>query len=402
MALGYLKTGQAQAASAELEDVVRLHPTHKRAWGYLGLAYERLHDLPRAQAAFERGGHAQMARRLADKIASGTGPSSQRDPRDLGALDAEVRNVAAFAFEELDAGELSFSLAQPADSGEAARQELGTWRTTEPGVSLPRPSNRPMLPHHGGWTVPPTAEATSIRAEEAAYPAPTPSPASPATPGVQAVPLPLAQVVRAHQLVFASNAGAILDASGVALVRTTAGEKARPFAARLEAIRVHQGALATEALPRQTNGKSTGEPFGGVASPLVRISGAGEIVVAPRASHTILPFTIADETVTVREQVLLGFELTPITYANEKLSLGDGESAHVVQLQGTGVVLLELLERMHTLEISPSRPTLIRRDSLLGWTGSVVPRALPPADAPSGQRGLLYLAGEGIALLTSS
>src|ERR1700734_1401599 len=48
LALCYLKTGQAQAARAELEDVVRLHPTHKRAWGYLGLAHERLADLSKA------------------------------------------------------------------------------------------------------------------------------------------------------------------------------------------------------------------------------------------------------------------------------------------------------------------------------------------------------------------
>jgi hypothetical protein len=251
--------------------------------------------------------------------------------------------------------------------------------------------------------VPPSAEATSIRAEEAASrpDVATPFPAPPATPGAQSVPMPLAHLTRALCLVFPQSAGILLHASGVALVRTTSGEGARPFASRLEAIRVHQGALATEALPRQTRGKSTGEPFGGVASPLVRVSGAGELVVAPRPSHTILPFAIADETVTIREDVLLAFDLAPIAYDNGKLLLGDGESMHVVQLRGTGVVLLELLERMHALEVTDARPVLVRRDSLIGWTGSVAPRALPPADAPSGQRGLLRLEGGGMALLTS-
>src|SRR5580658_8342421 len=70
LALCYLKTGQAQAARTELEDVVRLHPTHKRAWGYLGLAHERLGDLLKAVSAFERAGHAQMARRVNEKIAA--------------------------------------------------------------------------------------------------------------------------------------------------------------------------------------------------------------------------------------------------------------------------------------------------------------------------------------------
>jgi Tfp pilus assembly protein PilF len=395
LALGYLKTGQAQAACAELEDVVRLHPAHKRAWGYLGLAYERLNELAKAQTAFERGGHAQMARRLGEKIDSAHKPPSLRGD----AASEEVRGAAAAAFEELDAGEISFSLAEPATGS----SQSGTWRTTEPGAVPSSRSHVPAPQALGGWTIPPSAEATSIRADEAASrpDVATPFPAPPSTPGAQAVPMPLAHLTRALRLVFPQTAGVLLHPSGIALVRTTSAAPARPFASRLEAIRVHQGSLTTEALPRQTRGKSTGEPFGGVASPLVCVSGAGELVVAPRPSHTILPFAIADETVTLREDVLLGFDLAPIAYEHGKLPLGDGESVHIVQLRGTGVVLLELLEGMHALEVTAARPALVRRDSLVGWTGSVAPRALPAADAPSGQRGLLRLEGEGTALLTS-
>jgi Tfp pilus assembly protein PilF len=39
LALCYLKTGQALAARVELEAVVQNNPTHRRAWGYLGLAF---------------------------------------------------------------------------------------------------------------------------------------------------------------------------------------------------------------------------------------------------------------------------------------------------------------------------------------------------------------------------
>ena len=41
LALCYLKTAQAGKAKDELEALVRGNPEHKRAWGYLGLAYER-------------------------------------------------------------------------------------------------------------------------------------------------------------------------------------------------------------------------------------------------------------------------------------------------------------------------------------------------------------------------
>src|SRR5262245_35212742 len=66
LALSYLKTGQAQAARFELERVVEQNPNHSRAWGYLGLAFQRIGDYERASHAFAAGGHDVMARRLLD------------------------------------------------------------------------------------------------------------------------------------------------------------------------------------------------------------------------------------------------------------------------------------------------------------------------------------------------
>jgi uncharacterized protein (AIM24 family) len=227
----------------------------------------------------------------------------------------------------------------------------------------------------------------------------TPS-VAPAAAGAPAAPAPLAHFTRAHRLAFPPSAGVLLQASGVALVRTTAGGAARPFAARLEAVRLQTGSLTTEVLPRQSGGKASAESLGGVASPLVRIGGDGELVVGARAEHGIVAFTLADENVVVREDCLLGFELAPIAYHSAKLAVGDGETTHVVQLHGTGVVLLELLERLQAVDVTEGHPAFVRRDALVGWTGSIAPRPVSPAEAPSGQRGLLSLVGTGTALLT--
>jgi hypothetical protein len=145
----------------------------------------------------------------------------------------------------------------------------------------------------------------------------TPS-VAPAAAGAPAAPAPLAHFTRAHRLAFPPSAGVLLQASGVALVRTTAGGAARPFAARLEAVRLQTGSLTTEVLPRQSGGKASAESLGGVASPLVRIGGDGELVVGARAEHGIVAFTLADENVVVREDCLLGFELAPIAYHSAK------------------------------------------------------------------------------------
>src|SRR5579859_7497637 len=66
LALCYLKTGQPEPARRTLQDAVRLSPDHKRAWGYLGLALQKLGELDQAQIAFERGGRLTMARKVTE------------------------------------------------------------------------------------------------------------------------------------------------------------------------------------------------------------------------------------------------------------------------------------------------------------------------------------------------
>src|SRR5580693_5537984 len=66
LALSYLKTGQPEAARRTLHDATRINPEHRRAWGYLGLALQKLGELDQAQIAFQRGGHPMMARRVTE------------------------------------------------------------------------------------------------------------------------------------------------------------------------------------------------------------------------------------------------------------------------------------------------------------------------------------------------
>src|SRR5262245_29267669 len=89
LALCYLKTGQPQLARRDLEHLLSLNPGHSRAWGYLGLACERLGDLAQAEHAFRQGGHAQMAKRMAARRGSTSshadvGVQTAREARDVG------------------------------------------------------------------------------------------------------------------------------------------------------------------------------------------------------------------------------------------------------------------------------------------------------------------------------
>jgi uncharacterized protein (AIM24 family) len=383
LALCYLKTGQAHAAREQLESVVQNNPQHRRAWGYLGLAFERLGDIDKAVHAFERGAHSQMAKRLLDRGARITvaPPEPDGNPDDAG-----VRAAAGAAFEELDAGELSFSLAAPAPLKPAAEPEQ--WHAREPGAGLPPPSVAPLavtLPRgrHDtlGWGVASAGVMTPDGRVQVG------------------VPRAIAEVTRDARLPFPEQGIHLLN-EGLALVRTGEPPAGARFAARLESVRAYRGTLVTDVMQRQTRGHTASETMGGIGTPIVSIIGAGHLVLGPRPSHKLSSFVLHDGVAFVREDHLLAFELS-LEYENGRLAVGEGDTALMVQLRGTGAVVLELLDALGAIEIGSDAGATVRREALVGWVGRLVPRALSISESPCGQRGLVSFSGEGTLLVAA-
>jgi len=402
LALSYLKTGQPEAARRTLQDATRINPEHRRAWGYLGLALQKLGELEQAQIAFERGGHPMMARRVTERrhvtmpapAGGGTG------------IDEGVRSAAEAAFSELDAGELRFALAEPG----VPRGGNEPWHTTEPG-DMARGPGRTQPPAalvtshasaHEVVTVPPAAPAVSPAAVSTRLVPPPPD-----APPPLSLPSPAGERHVAPSL-FAegTEAPVALHARGVLLVRTT---EEHAFAAKLESLRVVVGTAATRVLHRRLRDADTHEVLGGLGSPIVRVSGSAQLVLGAKAAHTLVPVALQDELAFIREEALLGFELR-LAYENGRLALeapGEGartpsEGAHVVQLRGSGAIVLELAGELASVSCTPGRPLLVRREWIVGWLGRLVPRASPPSESPSGQRGLIAFSGEGTVLVCAS
>ena len=86
-----------------LQEVIQRVPDHVRAWGYLGLTFERLGELANAEAAFEKAGQPNLARRMQRLLAEQS--QAQHEPADP--ERAEVRLAAADAVQELDGREAS-------------------------------------------------------------------------------------------------------------------------------------------------------------------------------------------------------------------------------------------------------------------------------------------------------
>jgi Flp pilus assembly protein TadD/uncharacterized protein (AIM24 family) len=417
LALCYLKTGQAQAARVELEAVVQNNPAHRRAWGYLGLAYERLGDVDKAVHAFERGAHSQMAKRLRDRgerttplVNSGGVPPIE---------NAAIRAAASAAFEELDAGELSFSLA----AQEQPASVTGPWRSREPGAlvapqasvaSSPSPATEPPaqspppsdpesppLPAHQsppeGSGQPASVAIPRLRHDTLEWGIPRGERA--ARPPTTAVsPRPIGDIARDAHLPFPDRGVALLE--NLALVKIAEPPSGQSFAARLEAVRAYRGDVSTKVMQRHARGQIANETFGGVGTPIILFSGTGHLVLGPRPSHHVLSFLLRDEVAFVREDCLMSFELS-LEYENGRLAVGEGDTTLMVQLRGAGAVLLELLDPVAALDVTSERGAILRREVLVGWVGRLVPRALSLGESPCGQRGLVAFSGDGLLLVAA-
>lgn len=187
-----------------------------------------------------------------------------------------------------------------------------------------------------------------------------------------------------------------LHASGLVVVRATGGGET--FAARLEALRAYSGSLSTRVLERQSR-TGPAEPFGGLGTPLVRMQLDGTLLLGPRSGHRLMALRLSAEQVFLREDLVLGFELA-LTFENGRLPIPEGDAVHVVQLRGKGAVVVELLAPWISIDVTADRGATVSADALVGWIGRLVPRALPPPEAPSSQRGLVNLVGEGTVLVT--
>lgn len=421
LALCYLKTSQAGRAREELEALVKAQPDHRRAWGYLGLAYERTGDVARAQEAFERGGHAHMARRVTQRVGPGSLRPSQVPPAPAvhapgdadGAATAEaqlrVQQAAGVAFQELDAGELSFSLAAPPAHVPAGNAGASLWHAVEIGTAV-SPASRaitaPPPPFNRVRSEPPAPGAGDSRAQRvvAAFdtgPGPDTRPGLADPPRARSAPPRSAPRAGAPSgvatLPFPDAPGVVLYGDAGALV-TTSDE--RPFALRMESIRAFVGAASQVVLERRVKDALTGEPLGGTAAPIVKVAGPAGLVVRARSKGFITALRLENAPAYVREDLLLGFDLA-LAFESGKLSAGDAE-VRVVQLRGAGVVLLDLTAPAGAIPVTATRHVTVRREAICGWLGRLVPRVLTPAEAPAGQRGLLSFAGEGTVLVLPS
>lgn len=406
VALCYLKTGQPGAARAELERVIQRDPGHTRAWGYLGLAFQRMGDLERAIAAFQAGGQDAMARRLAEMSPSAAATKAAAAPgRSLTTPEREALSRAATeAFDEIDRGEGPFR----AESSQTRSVSAGTWASVEPGrESVPSaerrsfPSFVPSLapsdslpPPAFGLSRQPSSDASGDDERQVLRPAEGAPPSARADRGCSP-PSSTHVFAREHLLVFPRDYAVSLHESGCVLIRGGVG-----VAARFDAVRAVSSAttIATKALPKRNRGRDADEPLGIAGAPLLALDRAGELVLGPPAGTKLFPIALTEDPLTVRESALIALE-GDVVYDNAKLPNGEGDFVSIVHLRGSGTATLALPAQFASIEVPEGRTLLLRVHSVLGWLGRVTARTLAPSESPTRARGLVEVQGEGMVIL---
>jgi hypothetical protein len=374
-ALCYLKTGQPIPAREFLEEVIRRVPDHKRAWGYLGLVYERLGDPAKALAAFERAGQSHLARRMEEQLGQSIPPPSEPPPE-----RAELRRAVADAVQELDEDPSPFEAA-PASVGKAASHS-GRWRTIELGRAEAPPPSRRLSQR------PPAA----------------------ATPPPVAVPAPDVQAGTGR----ATEPGAISSAAGLAegllvalppdgvavlgddLVVVRVGDALSVRIASLRALVPVGEPFRVSPAYRRWRGRTADEPLGG-ASALAVLEGMGHVMLGAGSNGRLVPVRLEDEFLYLRESLLVAFEAS-LRYENGRLVKNDGTPTAMVQLSGKGHVVFETKKAPHALEVHGPHGVTVDADCVLGWTGRLVPGSsrIEPA---TGLGGLVTFSGDGAVFL---
>lgn len=399
LALCYLKTAQAELARGQLEEALRLAPDHQRAWGYLGLVFQRFGDFDKAKVAFERAGRPRMAQRMADLAKPGSdvealfGVTEIRPDTTPPSLPPPSFRPSLMPAVQLPTGQFpqlspSLRAAQPSDELLKLSLSEGNAEALAPPLVTPAQKNEELSP--------------SARSTTSALP----SLLSGSTVGLQplhsvrvaapqvSVPAPLYTWARDAELVFPENPKLVLHPSGVLLVRVERSLVVR--SSWIGGLSSDRGSFQTHTLRRKTESRPSGP------SPLVTLVGSGRVMLHPEpGTHLSLFDTKADAALSVLEQRVVAFE-PELAYEVVPFDAAHDEGPALLRIAGNGAVAVFSHQPLHSVAVSPERPLLLRAGLVVGWLGALTSRIVPPIEAPAGLVGMTSFSGRGTVLVDAS
>jgi Flp pilus assembly protein TadD len=397
LAVVLLKLGRASAARPLLEDVVRAFPDHHRAWGYLGVALEQLGLIARAEEAFLAGHFGSAARRL-----------RERHPPTTPAPEGLPESPPASARAALPSHRRRTLPPDPWTSTRQASSTNVSVNTLQRFVATIRPPDvvRPTTPppesaqaERRSTSDPPTNipsnDVEEISVEHTVSPlAMLPPPAMSHAPKQNRPAVPLLDAALSSLLVVPHEATVVAHPTGLVLVGLIAGPDTREggFAARTDVVHAFAGPLRREPLARRP--PPAPEPFRD-GPPFTRVSGTGQLVLAPRPHTRLLPLEMDADLAFIREDLVVAFDYALLSDLG-RMRRPSQKAVALVRFRGDGVIVLGLEHPFLAFDVHGEETVTLRAESLIGWIGALTPE--PPSDENEGDDDLFTFSGEGTVL----
>lgn len=444
LGLANLRAKRYVEAISHLERALDLNPEHRKAMGYLGLAWLEHGNVARAREWFSRAGSDHMVARC-DELLSGTRKApAASDPQWTVATPAEAAKVveaeAARAVPPDDEAEIASAMRVLGDPA-AKRESVTTGWDEAPStkgssgwklapITLVGPPARctdadpiPLLPRRQEYAA--TDRADTIQGSDAAQsPEPREAEAAQAPAGSASVPepdidvdvqpvaleepaAPVAEPPKARRTITLEEVAASglpaaepPDAPIFAVDRGVLRIAVRDeVLTRVSGLVAARGELELAPETRRYRGRGTDKLFGDGRDAIHRARGQGALLVRTGALRYAV-VDLAGSAGFFREDCVFAMEAS-IAFDNARLTARAGPDVDLVQLRGEGAFVLATRGEIVAVDVSEA-PLRIAASALIGWTGALTPRLTTLAEGGSnGDTRAVELTGEGRVLLDS-
>lgn len=460
LGLANLRAKRYVEAISHLERALDLNPEHRKAMGYLGLAWLEHGNVARAREWFSRAGSEHMVGRCDELLqAARRSAPPPGDPQWTVGSPAQAAKTAVEpprAIPEDDEAEIASAMRvlgdppKAADAAVTARAEespsskgstgwklspitiVGTpARCTDAGpipltpaprrqepsaevfraAAAPDPSSLPdaddlqidvVMPVEAssaeGAAVPSAAVATAETPAESARPAEAQPVEAPPAPELPAAP---ARPRTLEDIVAAGlPASEPAEAPTFSLERGVLRVAVRgEVLSRVSSLVATRGDVEMAPETRRYRGRGTDKLFGEGRDAIHRIRGEGALLVRTAGSrYTVLD--LAGSAGFFREDCVFAMEAS-IAFDNARLTARAGPDVDLVQLRGEGAFVLVTHGDIVSVDVSEAS-LRVAASALVGWTGALTPRLTTLAEGASGgDARAVELTGEGRVLLDS-
>jgi hypothetical protein len=392
-----LKLGRASLARPLLEEVVAANPEHRRAWGYLGVALEQLGLIAEAEGAFIAGHHPAAAKRLRDRHA----PSVPPAPIAPEAVPDSARTILP-AYRRRTLAPDPWGAPQAAATGTLGYVPLQRFAATlRPpdlvDLSTSVPTNTPP-PEEPATTAPRHDPVQEIPFEQTvAHPQALLPPSMSHAPKQNRPVVPLLDAALSSLLVVPHEATVVVHPTGLVVVGLVEGADQHEggFAVRRDVLHALAGPLRREPLARRP--PPAPEPFRGEKTPFIRVSGSGQLVLAPPAATRLLPLDMDADVAFIREDLVVAFDHALLCDLG-RMRRASGEPLSLVRFRGDGVVVLGLERPFLAFDVHGEQTVTLKADSLIGWIGLLSPEPCQDGLDIDACDELLTFNGEGTVL----